>query len=64
MAYLVASLVHFTLQPGSVDLHVNQDFATVGPAAAAPEPASLETTRLSVRAGGFYLFCILFTTPA
>jgi hypothetical protein len=40
MDYLVASLVHFTLQPGSVDLHANQEFASVSPAAAVPEPSA------------------------
>ena len=44
MAYLdgAASIVHFTLQPDSITLDVNQALATVGPVAAAvPEPSAL-----------------------
>jgi hypothetical protein len=37
---LVASLVHFTLQPESVTLSVQEAYATVGPAAAVPEPSA------------------------
>jgi hypothetical protein len=37
---LVASLVHFTLQPESMTLSVQEAYATVGPAAAVPEPSA------------------------
>jgi len=40
MNLLVASLVHFTLQPGNVKVSVQDDYATVGPAAAVPEPSA------------------------
>jgi hypothetical protein len=41
-SYLVASLVHIGLQPGSVKVDFQQEFATVGPVAAAavPEPSA------------------------
>jgi hypothetical protein len=40
MNLLVASLVHFTLQPGSVAVSFQEDYASVGPAAAVPEPSA------------------------
>jgi hypothetical protein len=40
MNLLVASLVRFTLQPGSVAVSFQEDYATVGPAADVPEPSA------------------------
>jgi hypothetical protein len=37
---LAASLVHFVLQPGSVTVSFQEDYATVGPAADVPEPSA------------------------
>lgn len=40
MNLLVASLVHFTLQPGSVAVSFQEGHASVGPAAVVPEPSA------------------------
>lgn len=40
MNLLVASLVHFTLQPESVAVSFQEGYASVGPAAAVPEPSA------------------------
>jgi hypothetical protein len=37
---LLASVVHFTLQPGSITTSFDEQFASVGPAAAVPEPSA------------------------
>jgi hypothetical protein len=40
MNALLASVVHFTLQPNSVTATFDEQFASVGPAAAVPEPSA------------------------